>query len=108
MKVGIQTITVDTLDGIGIERNAESVRNMPAYRSGKVEPLCMTAPGRGDDTPIFRIVDKTLNEIAGSLGKERGSLGRVLDFTEWGACLGAPELREIYQGTKLMENRPWR
>lgn len=92
MKVGIQAVAIYALNGIGIERNAKSVRNMPTYRSGKVEPVCMTAPGRGDDTPIFRIVDKTLNEIACCLGKERGSLGRVFDFTEWGACLGAPEL----------------
>lgn len=82
MKVGIQAVAVNTLHRVSIERNAESVRNALTYRSGEVEPVCMTAPGRGDNTPIFRIVDKSLNEVGGSVGKESRNVGRLLNLAE--------------------------
>ena len=108
MKVGSQAVAVDTLNGIGIERNAESVRYALTYRSGEVEPVCMTAPGRGDDTPIFRIVDKTLNEVAGCLGKQSGSIGRVLYLAEWRSALGTLKLGEIHQGAEMVQDSPGR
>lgn len=108
MKVGIQTVAVDTLHSIGIEWNTESDRYPLTYRRGEVEPLCMAPPGCGDDTPIFRIVDKTLNEVAGGLGKQLGYIGRVLYLAERCPALGTLELGEIHQGAELMQNRPGR
>lgn len=82
MKVKLQTVAVDTLNGIGIERNPEARCCALTYRRGEVEPVCMTAPGRGDNTPIFRIVDKSLNEVGGSVGKESRNVGRLLNLAE--------------------------
>lgn len=65
-------------------------------------------PGRGDDTPIFRIVDKTLNEVAGCLGKQSGGIGRVLYLAEWSSAIGTLELGEIHQGAEMVQDSPGR
>lgn len=106
MKVGIQTVAVDTLHSIGIERNAETDRYPLTYRRGEVESVCMAPPGCGDYTPVFRIVDKTLNEVGGGIGKQRRYVGRVLYLAERCPALGTLELGEIHQGAELMQNRP--
>jgi hypothetical protein len=106
VKVGIEAVTVDTLHRVRIKRNAEAVGYALTYSRGKVEPVCMAAPGCGDDAPIFRIVDKTVYEVACSVCKQSGGIGRVLYLAEWRAVLCAPELGEINQGAELMENRP--
>ena len=106
MKVGIQTVAVDTLHSIGIERNAETDRYPLTYRRGEVESVCMAPPGCGDYTPVFRIVDKTLNEVGGRVGKQGRYVGRLLKLAERRAVLGSLELREIGQRAELVQNRP--
>ena len=108
MKVRGQTVAVDALHRIGIEWYTEIVRDSLTYRRGKVEPVCMTAPWCRDYSPIFRIIDKTLNEVAGSVGKQCGYIGRLLNLAERYAALCASELREIHQGAELMNHSPGR
>lgn len=105
MKVRIQSVAVDTLDGIGIEWNAEGGRYSFTYRCGKVESDCIASPGSSDDTPVFRIVDKTLNEVGGRVSKQRRNVGRLLYLAERRAALGALELREIDQRAELVDCR---
>ena len=108
MKVGVKTVTVDTLNGIGIEWNAEVRRYPLTYCRGEVEPVRMAAPWCGYYGPVFRIADKPLNEVAGSVGKLGGYLGRLLNLAERYADLGSSELREIGQGAEIVQYRPAR
>lgn len=57
-EVRVQTVMVDALQGIAIERNAESVGDYAAYLGGKMEAIGVPAPRSGDDAPVCRIADK--------------------------------------------------
>ena len=105
MKVRIQSVAVDTLNGISIEWNTESGRNSFTYRRGKVKSACMASPRCGDDTPVFRIVDKALNEVGGCIGKQCRYVRRLLKLAERCAVLGSLELREIDQRAELVDCR---
>lgn len=108
MKVGIQTVAVDTLHSVDIEWNAETDRYPLTYRRGEVESVCMAPPGCGDYTPVFRIVDKTLNEVGGGIGKQRRYVGRLFNLAERCAVLGSLELGEIHQGAEMVQDSPGR
>lgn len=57
-EVRVQTVMVDALQGVIVERKAESVRDVAAYLSGEMEAVGVPAPWRGDDAPVFRIADE--------------------------------------------------
>jgi len=104
MKIRVEPIAVDTLNRVCIERYAESVADHLADGRGEMEPVRMSAPGRGYYGPIFRIIDKSQNEIARCIGKHLGDIGRLFNLAERYASLGALELREIYQIAELMNS----
>lgn len=57
-EVRVQTVMVDALQGIIVERKAESVRDYPAYLGGEMETVGVPAPRSGDDAPLCRITDE--------------------------------------------------
>lgn len=57
-KVRVQSVMVDALQGIAIERKAESVGDYATYLGGEVEPIGVSASRSGDDAPVCRIADK--------------------------------------------------
>ena len=54
----MQTVMVDALQGIAIERNAESVGDYAAYLGGEMEAIGVPSPRSSDDAPVCRIADK--------------------------------------------------
>lgn len=57
-EVRVQSVMVDALQGIAIERNAESVGDYAAYLGGEMEAIGVPAPRSSDDAPVCRIADK--------------------------------------------------
>ena len=57
-KVRVQTVMVDTLQGIIVERKSESVRYYAAYLGREMEAIGVPTPRSGDDAPVFRIADE--------------------------------------------------
>lgn len=57
-KVRVQSVMVDALQGIAIERNAESVGDYAAYLGGEMEAIGVPASRSSDDAPVCRIADK--------------------------------------------------
>lgn len=90
------------------EWNTMAFDRQLAYRRGEVDHVCMATLWCGDDTPVFRIVDNTLDEVAGGIGKQCGNVRRLLNLAEWCAVLGSLELGEIHQGTEMVQNCPRR
>lgn len=68
----------------------------------------MPAPWCRDYGPPVRITDQLHYEFACMVSKRLGDVGRLLNFAEWDALLGAPELRKINLGAELMKCRAWR
>ena len=104
MEVRVETVLVDALDGIRIERNAYGGGYSLADSSSEVEPVCMPVPWRCDDAPAFRITDMITDEIGGGICKLAGNLSKLLNLAEWNATLGSPELREINHFAELVKN----
>lgn len=57
-EVRVQTVMVDALQGVIVERKAESVRDYAAYLGGEMEAIGVSAPRSGDDAPVCRIADE--------------------------------------------------
>lgn len=57
-EVWVQSVMVDALQGIAIERNAESVGDYVAYLGSEMEAIGVPAPRSGDDAPVCRIADE--------------------------------------------------
>lgn len=57
-EVRVQTVMVDALQGINVERKAESVRDYAAYLCSEMEAVGVPAPRSGDDAPVCRITDE--------------------------------------------------
>lgn len=57
-EVRVQTVMVDALQGVIVERKAESVRDYAAYLRGEMEAIGVPAPRSGDDAPVCRIADE--------------------------------------------------
>lgn len=57
-EVGVQTVMVDALQGIIVERNAKRRGDVAAYLSGEMEAIGVPAPRSGDDAPVCRIADE--------------------------------------------------
>ena len=57
-EVGVQTVMVDALQGIIVERNAKRRGDVAAYLGGEMEAVSVPAPRCGDDAPVFRIADE--------------------------------------------------
>jgi len=57
-EIRVQTVMVDALQGIIVERKTESVGDYAAYLCGEMEAIGVPAPRSGDDAPVCRIADK--------------------------------------------------
>lgn len=57
-EVRVQTVMVDALQGVIVERNAESIRDYAAYLCGEMEAVGVPALRCGDDAPAIRIADE--------------------------------------------------
>lgn len=57
-EVRVQPVMVDALQGVIVERKAQSVRDYPAYLCGEMEAVGVPAPRSGDDAPVCRITDE--------------------------------------------------
>lgn len=57
-EVRVQTVMVDALQGVIVERKAESVRDYAAYLGGEMEAIGVSAPRSSDDAPVCRIADE--------------------------------------------------
>lgn len=57
-KVRVQTVMVDALQRIIVERKADSVRYYAAYLRGEMEAIGVPAPRSGNDAPVCRIADE--------------------------------------------------
>lgn len=57
-KVRVQTVMVDALQGVIVERKAESVGDSATYFRGEVEAVGVPALRCGDDAPAIRIADE--------------------------------------------------
>lgn len=57
-EVRVQTVMVDALQRIIVERKVESVRDYAAYLCSEMEAIGVPAPRSGDDTPFCRIADE--------------------------------------------------
>lgn len=57
-EIRVQTVMIDALQRIIVERNTEGVRDKAAYFSGEVETVGVPAPRSGDDTPACCIADE--------------------------------------------------
>lgn len=57
-EVGVQTVMVDALQGVIVERKVESVGDYAANLGGEMEAIGVPAPRSGDDAPVCRIADE--------------------------------------------------
>lgn len=57
-EVRVQTVMVDALQGVIVERKAESVGDYAAYLGGEMEAIGVPAPRSSDDAPVCRIADE--------------------------------------------------
>lgn len=57
-EIRMQSVMVDALQRIIVERKAERVRDYAAYLGGEMEAIGVPAPRSGDDAPVCRIADK--------------------------------------------------
>lgn len=57
-EIRMQAVMVDALQGVIVERKAESVRDYAANLGGEMEAVSVPAPRCGDDAPVFRIADE--------------------------------------------------
>lgn len=96
-EIRMQTVMVDALQGIAIERNAESVGDYAAYLGGEMEAIGVPAPRSGDDAPVCRIADKCRDEFARNISEHRGMIGRGFNLTERQALLAPLELRDVVE-----------
>jgi len=102
-EVRVQTVMVDALQGIAIERNAESVGDYAAYLGGKMEAIGVPAPRSGDDTPICRIADECCDEFARNIGEHRGMICRGFNLPKCQALLAPLELRDVVEGADAVQ-----
>lgn len=96
-KVRVQTVMVDALQGIIVERNADSVRYYAAYLRGEMEAIGVPTPWCGDDAPVCRIADECRDEFARNLGEHRGMIGRGFNLPECQSFLAPLELRDVVE-----------
>lgn len=57
-EIRVQAVMVDALQGIIVERKAESVRDYAAHLGGEMEAIGVPASRSGDDAPVCRIADE--------------------------------------------------
>lgn len=57
-EIRMQAVMVDALQGVIVERKAESVRDYAANLGGEMEAIGVPAPRSGDDAPICRTADE--------------------------------------------------
>jgi len=57
-EIRMQAVMVDALQGVTIERNADSVRDYTTYLSCEVEALSVSAPRSCDYAPVCRIANE--------------------------------------------------
>ena len=57
-EIRVQAVMVDTLQGIIVERKAESVRDYAAYLRGEMKAIGVPTPRSSDDAPVCRIADE--------------------------------------------------
>ena len=106
-EVRVQSVMVDALQGIAIERNAESVGDYAAHLGGKMEAIGVPAPRSGDDTPICRIADECRDEFARGICEHRGMIGRGFNLPECQALLAPLELRDVVERADTVQCLSW-
>lgn len=57
-EIRMQSVMVDALQRIIVERKAERVRDYAAYLGGEMEAIGVSAPRSGDDAPVCRIANE--------------------------------------------------
>lgn len=106
-EVWVQTVMVDALQGIAIERNAESVGDYAAYLGGEMEAIGVPAPRSGDDAPVCRIANECRDEFARDIGKHRGMIGRRFNLPERQPFLAPLELRDVVKRANAVQRLSW-
>lgn len=102
-EVWVQSVMVDALQGIAIERNAESVGDYVAYLGSEMEAIGVPAPRSSDDAPVCRIADECRDEFARNIGEHRGMIGRGFNLPECQPLLAPLELRDVVEGADAVQ-----
>lgn len=106
-EVRVQTVMVDALQGIAIERNAESVGDNAAYLGSEMEAIGVPAPRSGDDAPVCRIADECCDEFARNIGEHRGMICRGFNLPKCQALLAPLELRDVVERADTVQCLSW-
>lgn len=106
-EVRVQTVMVDALQRIIVERKVESVRDYAAYLCSEMEAVGVPAPRSGDDAPVCRIADKCRDEFARNISEHRGMIGRGFNLTERQALLAPLELRDVVERADAVQCLSW-
>lgn len=106
-EVRVQSVMVDALQGIVIERNAESVGDYAAYLGSEMEAIGVPAPRSSDDAPVCRIADECRDEFARNISEHRGMIGRGFNLPECQALLAPLELRDVVERADTVQCLSW-
>lgn len=106
-EVRVQTVMVDALQGVIVERKTESVRDYAAYLGSEMEAIGVSAPRSGDDAPVCRIADECRDEFARGICEHRGMIGRGFNLSERQPLLAPLELGNVVERADTVQCLPW-